>query len=171
MQNNEVLVAYATKAGSTQGVAEAIADTLREYGIRADLHPVSAIKNLNTYRAAVIGSAIRGGSWLPEATAFVQTHRAALERMPLALFTVCLTLQEDTPGNRAIVSAYLDPVRAVVTPQAEECFAGMHDPRKLSLPFRAILRAMKAPKGDFRDWDAIQTWASSLPPVLLNGRG
>lgn len=88
----------------------------------------------------------------------------------MAYFVVCLTMQEDTPEHRQEVSAYLDPVREKV-PQIEPVdvglFAGALDPGKLSLPFRLIMRAMKAKPGDYRDWDAIRAWATALRPKLL----
>jgi len=41
------------------------------------------------------------------------------------------------------------------------------DPETLPLPSRLIVKALKSEEGDFRDWDAIRGWASSVAPVLL----
>jgi menaquinone-dependent protoporphyrinogen oxidase len=108
------------------------------------------------------------GRWLPEAVKFVETHRETLQRMPIAYFVVCLTMKDDTPENRREVTVYLDPVRAQVKPVAEGLFAGVLDARKLSLLPRLIMQAMKSPEGDFRNWQAIRTWATDLRPALLS---
>jgi menaquinone-dependent protoporphyrinogen oxidase len=90
--SNKILVAYASRAGSTAGVAEAIGQTLTESGAQVEVRPMQDIKDLAPYRAVVAGSAIQGGRWLPEAMQFMQTHRAALAQKPFAAFLVCMTL-------------------------------------------------------------------------------
>nr|HQD26703.1 flavodoxin domain-containing protein [Methanoculleus thermophilus] len=61
-----ILVAYATRYGSTADVAEAIGDELRKSGADVDVKPVGEVRDLSLYRAAVIGSPIYMGKWLPE---------------------------------------------------------------------------------------------------------
>ncbi|MCC6168651.1 MAG: flavodoxin, partial [Caldilineaceae bacterium] len=73
--NDKILVAYASRAGSTAGVAEAIGKTLAEGGAQVDVRPMQEVKDLTPYTAVVAGSAIQGGQWLPEAIQFIQTHR------------------------------------------------------------------------------------------------
>ena len=80
--SNKILVAYASRTGSTAEVAEAIGQTLAESGAQVDVLPVQDIKDLAPYRAVVAGSAIRGGKWLPEALQFMQTYQAALAQKP-----------------------------------------------------------------------------------------
>lgn len=72
------LVTYATRTGSTVGVAEAIAETLREHGAQVDVIPMQDVTDVTSYQAVVAGSAIQNRQWLPEANKFVQTHRSAL---------------------------------------------------------------------------------------------
>jgi menaquinone-dependent protoporphyrinogen oxidase len=62
-----VLVAYASKHGSTQGIAE----QLRQLGKEAEARPVEEVSDPGSYEAFVIGSAIYYGSWLKEATEWV----------------------------------------------------------------------------------------------------
>jgi len=88
----KILVAYASRTGSTAGVAEAIGKTLMEKGAQVDVQPMQDVKALTPYRAVVAGSAIQNRQWLPEAMQFVQTHRAALNQKPFAMFSVCMTL-------------------------------------------------------------------------------
>ena len=83
-----VLVAYASKHGSTQGIAERIAEQLRQLGREAEARPVDAVENPGSYEAFVIGSAIYYGSWLKEATGWVRRNQAALAQHPVWLFSV-----------------------------------------------------------------------------------
>jgi menaquinone-dependent protoporphyrinogen oxidase len=89
---NKILVTYASRAGSTAGVAEAISKALVESGAQVEVRPMQDVKDLTLYQALVAGSAIQAGQWLPEALQFVQTHRAVLAQKPCATFTVCMTL-------------------------------------------------------------------------------
>lgn len=57
--NERILVAYATKAGSTAEVAEVIGQVLRETGATVDVLPARAVEDLTPYRAVIIGSAVR----------------------------------------------------------------------------------------------------------------
>jgi len=164
----KILVAYATKAGSTAEVAAEIGRVIESKGgCQVDVRPVGKLNGVDGYDAVVIGSAIRAGKWLPEATKFVEKHRDALGRVPVALFTVCLTMKDDTEENRRTVAAYLDPVREVVQPVEMGLFAGVMDYSKLPFILRLMMKAMKSPQGDFRDWEAITSWADNICPLLL----
>jgi len=166
--NDKILVTYASRAGSTAGVAEAIGKTLAEGGAQVEVLPMQEVKDLAPYRAVVAGSAIRGGKWLPEAMQFMKTRQAALAGKPFAAFMVCITLA--MPGAekfREGVADWMQPVRALVKPMSEGLFAGMLDFSKLPMNFdtlklRATVAAGVFPQGDHRDWNAIQAWAREL---------
>ncbi|MBN2004484.1 MAG: flavodoxin domain-containing protein [Anaerolineae bacterium] len=163
---SEVLVTYASKAGSTGEVAEAIAKVFCDAGATVDVRPVKEVRDLSGYRAVVLGSAIRMGSWLSEATSFVKTHKATLAQMPVAYFQVCGELEKDTEETRKTTGTYLDPVRALLEPVASEVFAGKMDFAKLSWLDRSIIKMMGGNEGDWRNWDAIHAWAEELIPAL-----
>jgi menaquinone-dependent protoporphyrinogen oxidase len=170
---DKILVAYASKAGSTGGVAEAIGKALAESGVQVDVRLMKDVTDLAPYRAVVAGSAIRMGQWLKEAMQFVETHQAALAQKPFAAFLVCFTLaKSNDEASRQEVAAYLEPVRALVKPASEGLFAGVVDFGKLrvipeGLIMRAILASDKVSPGDYRDWDAIRTWAAGLKLALV----
>ncbi|MBL0344163.1 flavodoxin domain-containing protein [Candidatus Villigracilis affinis] len=118
--SNKILVTYATCTGSTRGVAEAIGKTLSEGGAEVDVLPMRDVKDLAPYRAVVVGSAIQGKLWLPEAMQFVQSHRLELARKPFAVFLVCMTLaMRNGESYRHFVVDFLAPVRALVKPISE----------------------------------------------------
>jgi menaquinone-dependent protoporphyrinogen oxidase len=159
---DKILVAYATKAGSTAEVAEAIGEELRNMGAEADVRLAKDVKTLKPYGAAILGSGIRMGQLLSDATKFVEKNREALSQIPVAYFVVCLTMKDDTEESRTTVEAYLDPVREMVEPVDIGLFAGVIDYSKLSFTARTMSKAMKVSEGDFRDWQAIRAWARHL---------
>jgi menaquinone-dependent protoporphyrinogen oxidase len=171
--NNRILVTYASRAGSTAGVAEAIGQTLVEKGLQVDVLPMVEIKDLSPYRAVVAGSAIRGQKWLPEAMQFVNDHQSELSSKPFAAFMVCITLSMTNAGQYLEgLKSWMSPVRDLLHPISEGYFAGALDFSKL--PFSLNVLAMRLvvligvwKKGDHRDWNAIHAWAESLPSQLL----
>ena len=163
----KTLIVYASKAGSTAEMAAFIGKGLSERGRAVDVRRAGHVESLAPYDAVVVGSAIRAGQWLPEATSFVRAHRAALAQRQTVFFTVCMTLQQDTPRNRETVTAYLRPVREILEPRRLALFAGKMDYRKLSLVPRLIAKAIKVPEGDFRNWSAVNAWADALCDEVL----
>jgi menaquinone-dependent protoporphyrinogen oxidase len=158
-----VLIAYATKAGSTAETAARMGETLTKKGLSVDVLPVSQVKDITQYETVVVGSAIRMGSVLPEAKIFIETNRAALSQKTFGLFILCLTLSEKDDTSRQKATAFLDPIRTIVEPSSEGLFAGVMNPDKLTLLDRTIVvTMMKSPVGDFRDWDEINSWIEKL---------
>ncbi len=164
----EMLVTYATRAGSTVQVAETIAQTLATTGATVDVRPVKNVKDIKGYDAVVIGSAIRMGAWLPEAVQFVKTNQSTLAGIPIAYFLVSGFLKNDTPEMRKTVGAYLDPVRQILEPKSIGLFAGKMDWSKLNFFDRTLAKAMGEKEGDWRNWEAIKTWSEEIKPVLVH---
>jgi menaquinone-dependent protoporphyrinogen oxidase len=130
------------------------------------------VSDLTSYKAAVIGSAIQNRQWLPEAMDFVRANRTALNAMPTAAFLVCMTLAMRRGDYRDQVSAWLDPVRALVKPVSVGLFPGALDISKVPsagdrFKFRLSVLFGVWSEGDHRDWDAIRAWAESLPHLLM----
>lgn len=169
---DKILVTYASRGGTTAGVAEAIGQTLAESGARVEVLPMRDVKDLSPYRAVVAGSAIQRAQWLPEAIQFVQEHRTELARKPFAAFLVCITLSmKNSEQYRDGVAEWLRPVRSLVRPVSEGMFAGALDLAKVPsfsdrLKFRVSVASGVMSEGDHRDWGAIRGWAESLTPLL-----
>ena len=166
-----ILVTYATRAGSTAGVAEVIGETLAENRGRVDVLSMAEVQDLSPYRAVVAGSAIQGSQWLPEAMQFLRTHQAELARKPFAAFLVCMTMALSEGKYREQAESFMEPVRALVQPVSEGIFAGSLDISKVEswrarMGFRISVLMGVWEEGDHRDWDAIRAWARELQPQL-----
>jgi menaquinone-dependent protoporphyrinogen oxidase len=164
-----VLVAYASRAGSTAGVAEAIGKVLTERSASVDVKAVDAINDVSPYQAAIIGSAIRG-KWLPEGMEFIQTHQAALRKIPCAVFMVYMTMAMKNEQFREGVKDWMAPARMILNPVKEGYFAGELDFKKLPLSIDVLMLKASSkfgfPSGDHRDWNAIHAWANEVGTLL-----
>jgi len=164
-----VLITYASRCGSTGGVAEAMGQVLCGMGASVDVRLVGNVNDLSAYHAVIVGSAIRMGKWLPEAVNFVKDNRDILGRLPIAYFVVCLTMKDNTAENRSKVMAYLDPVRKEapkIQPVGMGLFPGAVNFSQLSFVNKMILKAKGVSEGDYRDWLAVKAWASTVGPTL-----
>jgi menaquinone-dependent protoporphyrinogen oxidase len=161
----KALIAVASKHGSTREIASAIAEELRTKGMEADLKDAGHVGNLAGYDTVMLGSGIYAGNWLPEARQLVERHRAALSRLPVWLFS-------SGPLGTPDPQPHDDPDRIATTAvgdlpvRGHHVFAGKLDKSSLGFGERLIARAVKAPEGDFRDWDDIRTWADSIAAAL-----
>jgi menaquinone-dependent protoporphyrinogen oxidase len=163
--SKRVLVGYATGTGSTAGVAEAIGRTLGERGLAVDVRPMRERPTVAGYDAVVLGSAINGGQWLPEAVAFLESNQQALRGIPTSLFCVHAMNCGIEPKKTKRRLAYLDKERALIEPVAEGFFAGIGPTGANSNAIaRWAFRTFGGDvEGDGRDWEAVAAWAQALP--------
>lgn len=168
-----ILVTYASMAGSTAGVAEAIGKSLSDSGAQVDVLPMKKVNDLTPYQAVVAGSAIQGQKWLPEAIQFIEDHKSELSSKPFASFMVCITLSMANSGQYLEgIKDWMSPVRNLVRPVSEGYFAGALDFSKLPVSFNTLAMRFVVligvwKNGDHRDWKVINNWALSLRPLLL----
>jgi len=167
--DKKILVAYASKYGATQEIAEKIGDVLRQAGLQADVFPVEGVRDLNPYKAVILGSAVYIGKWQKEAAAFLKAHEKALAERPVWLFTSGPTGIGDpvalVEGQR--LPAALQPVADRIHPRDIAVFHGHINPEKVnSIEKWAIKSVVKKPFGDFRDWDMIAAWAARISDTL-----
>lgn len=156
-----ILVAYATKKGSTREVAEAIAVTLAEQGHGVDVRAADEVRTLDAYSGVVLGGALYTGRWHGDARDFLERHWNALERMPLAVYAMGpKTLEEaDVAGSRDQLDAALAKT-PTVTPTLVAIFGGVVDPKNLRFPFNRLTAS------DARGWDAIRRFAEQAASLF-----
>ena len=157
----KILVAYASRHGSTTGIAERIAAKLRASDHEVDIGPVAEVADIGTYDAYVIGSAVYYGGWMKEATAFVESNTAWLARRPVWLFS------SGPVGPAAPADPKeLPALREAIAPLDHRVFYGALDRHGLSIGERIVVSAVKAPDGDYRDWHEIDAWADEIAREL-----
>ena len=152
-----VLVAYATKRGSTREVAEKVAEVLREEGCEAFLRSADEVRSLGEYDAVVVGAGLYMGKLHRDARRLLARKHAELAELPVAVFAMGPTTLEpdDVAGSRAQLDAGLAKVPDVV-PVATAIFGGVLDPDTFPFPLNRL------PASDARDWDAIRAWAREV---------
>lgn len=163
MNTISILLAYASRFGSTQEVAETIAATLREGSLKVDLQPMQEVKSLDRYDAIVLGAAIYNAKWNADAHQFVMQHQDALSQLPVAIFTLGPLSPSDAAKRNS--RRQLDSELAKypwLKPVAVEIFAGKYDPSKPGMGFFDKF----VPARDLRNWDAIRAWAKALSAQL-----
>jgi menaquinone-dependent protoporphyrinogen oxidase len=157
-----VLVAYATKMGSTKDIAEAIGEELKRRGLHAEVHNVrEVVVAPEFYDAVVLGSAVYATRWRPEATRFVNRHATTLATRPVWLFESGWIGKRPnplvaTPGGRRRA--------ARISAAPPTVFGGRIDPALATGFFdRMVAKTMS---GDSRDFDEIRAWAGQIAETL-----
>lgn len=152
-----VLVAYASRHGSTAEVAEVVAASLGEQGLEVDVKPAGEVDEMPGYGGVVLGVALYTGRLHGDARRFLRRHREALVALPVAVFAMGpRTLEEaDVAASRAQIEKGLAKTPEVV-PISVAVFGGVVDPAELRFPFNRMAAS------DARDWDAIHDWAVEI---------
>jgi menaquinone-dependent protoporphyrinogen oxidase len=158
----KILVAYATRCGSTAEIAEALGKDLQLRGYKPEIAPVGKISDVSAYQAVLLGSAVREGDWLSEAQGFVRHHQREIQNLPNAFFTVHMMNVGDDEKSRKGRLAYLNPIRKLVQPDTEAFFAGRMDLNRLSFGERLLCKALGSKTEDLRNWPVIHAWGSNV---------
>lgn len=156
----KVLIVYATKSGCTKGVAGKIAHTIAGPGVKVKLASASDSPDPTSYDAVLVGSGIRAGQWHEPARAWVAANAETLKSKRVAYFTVGLLITKGAE-KAAQVRGFTDSLieQTGVKPLDVGVFAGWNEPECFSFPERLAMKVMNAPRGDRRDWAAIEEWA------------
>ncbi len=191
-----ILVTYATMAGSTTEVAQAVGNAIARSGLQVDVLPLNQVKNIEGYGGVVVGAPMIMG-YHRAALRFLRKYRSTLQRIPLAVFVTAMSVTrtgEKSAGDAPVylddklakgpknvgkltfreryarLSNYLQPIlRAVrpVKPVSIGVFGGRLEYGRLK--WWAVLFVMlfiQAPARDLRDWAAIQAWSAGLPAAF-----
>ena len=167
----KLLVAYASKHGSTAEIAEVIGKELRKRGYQVEVKPAEEVGDPAWYDGFVIGSALYAGGWLKPAAQFLRDNQGLLVTRPVWLFSSGPTGEGD-PNE--ILDGWtfpedLIPLLETIKPKDVILFHGYLNLDKLGFGEKMIIKSVKATIGDYRDWLVIRSWASRLNP-LPNGK-
>ena len=161
---HRILVSAGSKHGSTTEIAERIAAVLTERGHDVDIMPPHSVTDLSGYEAVVLGSAVYAGHWV--ASAKDLAHRIAdLSPHPETWIFSSGPLGEPPKPEEDPVD--VAPILEVTSAREHRVFSGKIDKTKLSFGERAIVVAVRAPEGDFRDWNEIESWATEIADRLV----
>jgi menaquinone-dependent protoporphyrinogen oxidase len=162
-----VLVAYASKRGSTAEIAETVAATLRRAGLDVDLEPVEQVGSLEPFDAVVLGSAVYMKRWRGDAPHFLKKHRKALRQMPFWVFS---SGPVGDPANDN--HDWMEPPKLVK--KVEEMGGKGHVVFGGSLPLqprgvmeRAMVEGTPKQFRDRRDWAQIREWSGRVASELV----
>ena len=160
-----VLVAYATKHGSTAEIAYAIAEELRRQELEVECRRAGDVKTLDGYDAVVLGSAVYMKRWQPEASRFLRKHAEELAQLPFWIFS-------SGPFGEHPDLSWSEPPRVVA--KAEQLgvrdhvvFGGRLPVEPSGIMERALVRDTPQEFSDLRDWSEIRAWATGIAAALL----
>ena len=165
-------MAYASKYGATKEIGEKIGQVLKDAGFAADVLPADKVADLAPYGAVVLGSAVYIGGWRKQAAGFLKANEKALAEKMVWLFSSGPTGKGDpvelVKGWR--FPKALQHIADRVKPRDIVLFQGAAFPEKLNPISRWMMKKVKAPLGDFRDWNAITVWAAAIADKLKKNK-
>ncbi len=166
--DDKILVTYASKHGATAEIAERIGALIAQQGREVETLPVDRVSGLAGYSAVVLGVALYMGRWRKEAVRFLNRNAEELSNRAFWLFLTGPTGEGDPvellegrqvpPLQRALIDR--------IHPRDVAVFGGALQPAKLGGFEKWIIDRVKAPAGDFRDWNAIESWSRSIAEGL-----
>jgi menaquinone-dependent protoporphyrinogen oxidase len=163
------LVVVASRYGSTREIAERLAEWLTEtgagraFGLSAVVQPADRAPDPAAFDAILIGSAVYAGRWLEPAREYVARHAAPLRTRPVWLFSSGPIGEAPFPPDEPHDAS---PLAQLVGARGHRVFPGRLEKDRLSVGERAMVTAMRAPLGDFRDWPAVRRWAGEVATEL-----
>lgn len=165
----KILIAVASRHGSTADIARRLAARLDAFGHTATLLELgrdrrdASEETLDDHDAVVVGSAIYESHWLRPARTFVLRNASQLQRMPVFLFS---SGPVGTSEHVSIDAVKIDELVHAVDAVEHRVFSGRLDRTELGRLERWIVDVVRAHDGDFRDWAGIDTWAAAIDERL-----
>ncbi len=167
---DRVLVAYGSKYGSTAEIAEAIGATLRERGLEADVRRARAVRSLEGYRAAVVGSAVYAGRWRSDALRLLNVQRDWLAAHDVWLFSSGPVGEDDPKADPAQTERWTKPTKVQqaateIGARDHAVFGGKVDVNRGFIRKKMARNVPEAAR-DRRDWDEVAAWAAGIAATL-----
>ena len=154
-----VLVVVASRHGATREIGEAVATALAEEGIESEVQPPERIAAIEGFDAVIIGSGVYAGHWIETAKRFIKRHEATLRQRPVWLFSSGPLGDPPAPIAEPVDVA---PLVEMTAARSHRIFAGRLMKDELGFGERALVKMVRAPYGDYRDWPEIVEWAREI---------
>jgi menaquinone-dependent protoporphyrinogen oxidase len=166
---NSVLLAYASKYGSTKEIAEKIGEVFKQEGIAVDIIPAQQVKDLSGYKDVIIGVAIYMGMWRKEAKNLIMKNEAALAERRVWIFSTGPSGKGDPIQlvKGVTVPQGMKQVIDRIKPRDIAVFHGKLDPEKMGGMEKFIVKRVGGETGDFRDWALINAWAKKTAAEII----
>lgn len=166
--NKKVLIAYASKHGSTAEIAKKIEEDLNQSGFECTTLPVKQVKDLSGFQAIVVGTGLYMGQWQKDAVRFIKQNKALLENQKVWIFTSGPTGEGDPVKlvQNRLVPEGLRAAIEEIKPKDIAVFHGNIVLSKLSGFEKWIIGKVNAAIGDFRNWQSISSWATGIANAL-----
>lgn len=158
-----VLITAASRHGATEEIAQALGRHLTDAGFSASIIDPGDVTDLAGFDAVVLGSAVYAGHWLAPATELVARLGEQLSTRPVWLFSSGPVGDPPKPEEPAVEVA---DIMQTIGAHSHEVIAGRIDKTVLGFAERGIVRALRVPQGDFRDWAAVERWADEIAASL-----
>jgi menaquinone-dependent protoporphyrinogen oxidase len=157
-----VLIAYGSKRGGTEGLANMVADALREEGFTVEVAPARTVRAVRDHEAVIVGGALYAFRWHRDARRFVKRHARELRGRPTYLFS-------SGPLDDSAAQKEIPPVKGVqklmhkVGARGHVTFGGRLAPDAKGFPARAMARKNA---GDWRDPEHVHRWIQEVAADL-----
>jgi menaquinone-dependent protoporphyrinogen oxidase len=163
-----VLVAAASRHGATAEIADRIGADLAGRGLPVEVKKLSEVEDLDGYHAVVLGSAVYLGRWLNDAIRFVGAHADQLAERPTWLFGSGSIVGDPPVGDdpKAMRASFVEELVASTRAREYKLFGGKLDSSRLGFAEKLPVKMAGGREGDWRDWDAVDTWAASIADEL-----
>lgn len=159
----KVLVTAASKHGATAEIAEQIGRQLAAGNLDVTVLPAEKVTTVDGYDAVVLGSGVYAGRWLDSAKKIVDRHGAALAARPVWLFSSGPIGNPPKPmENPTDLPGLFERTGS----RNHRLFQGRLAKSDLGLAEKSIVTLLRAPDGDFRQWQQVNDWAASIAQAL-----
>ena len=162
----KVLIATASKHGATQEIGSRIGSVLLARGHDVEVRCPGEVRDLSRYDVVVLGSAVYAGHWQKEAKELAERESSLLRHRPVWLFSSGPEGDPPTPQEGPVD---VQDVVAATGAFEHHQFAGRIEREALSLPERALVKALRVAEGDDRDWNEIERWAAAIADSISSG--
>ncbi|MDH7483547.1 MAG: flavodoxin domain-containing protein [Spirochaetales bacterium] len=156
----KICVAYVSKTGTTQEIAERIGMILQERAAEVLVKPVADIPSVREFDLLVLGSPINAMRVLPEFRTFVE-EKVAGSGIPSHIFIVSYLFPHGRQFWRRTIGRELAHMQQIAGASSGTIFGGRL-PQAMPAFARMIFGTPADAPLDVRDWKAIEDWARQL---------